>query len=80
MTLTKMIKDCPVCGRQPDIDKCGPWPKGLGPAPWYAGCYRGGKDEHFVGVNGDNRSDAVRAWNAEVECRSVALFGDDRHG
>lgn len=34
--------------------------------PWYAGCYRMTPEEHFVGVNGDSRADAIREWNAEV--------------
>ena len=54
---------CPVCGRKPDVDRCGPWPKDSGPAPWYVGCYDPGIDEHFRGVNGDTKSDAINQWN-----------------
>ncbi len=37
-----------------------------GPAPWYVGCYKGGGDEHFVGVNGDTKAEALRLWREEV--------------
>ena len=66
-----MPTPCPICGRQPDIEICEPWPRGHGPAPWYAGCYQGGEREHFVGCNGDTRADAVKSW--EIECREAAL-------
>lgn len=55
---------CHVCGSRPDIGQVAPWPSGHGPAPWYVVCYRAGEKEHCVGVNGDNRADAVRQWNA----------------
>lgn len=57
-------KPCPVCGRQPTIEVCAPWPKDMGPPPWYVGCYDPGRNEHFRGVNGDTRADAVKQWNA----------------
>ena len=58
---------CPVCGAKPEVDECGPWPAGMGPAPWYVGCYRSGSDEHFVGVNADTKRQAMLDWNNEVE-------------
>jgi len=57
---------CPYCGRQPDVDKCEPWPKDAGPQPWYAHCYVSGSREHFIGVNGDTRADALKNWEIEV--------------
>lgn len=69
--VTTLIEPCPHCGRQPDIDECGPPPAGWrGKLGWYAGCYQPGNDEHFVGVNGDTRVEAVRLWN--VEARRIA--------
>jgi len=57
---------CPVCGLQPYVEKCEPWPKGHGPAPWAVGCYSQAPFEHFVGVNGDGQLDAVNLWNVEA--------------
>lgn len=57
---------CPHCGSQPDVSRCEPWPRGEGPAPWYAGCYRGGSDEHFIGGNGDTRAEAEAVWTEAV--------------
>lgn len=53
---------CPHCGQRPQVERCEPWPWEQGPAPWYVGCYRGGRDEHFFGVNGDTKADALRLW------------------
>lgn len=61
-----MLTPCPYCGRQPTIDICEPWPKSDGPQPWYVGCYRGGAREHFIGINGDTKEDAIAAWEREV--------------
>lgn len=58
---------CPVCGSQPYVERCEPWPQGHGPAPWAAGCYSQRPFEHLVGVNGDNQLDAIKLWNSEVE-------------
>lgn len=59
--------NCPVCDSAPYVEQCEPWPRGHGPAPWSVGCYRMTPIEHFVGVNGDNQLDAIRAWNAECD-------------
>lgn len=59
-----IVSACPVCGREPYVEEC--WHNG----PWAVGCYNINPTEHFVGVNGDNRSDAIRAWN--IETRTVA--------
>lgn len=58
-------KPCPVCGRKPQVEKCEPW-GGPGAAPWYVGCYDPGIKEHFRGVNGDNKLDAIKRWNQEI--------------
>lgn len=57
---------CPVCGSDPYVTQVEPWPRGHGPAPWAAGCYRTIPVEHFVGVNGDDRADAIHLWNIET--------------
>ena len=62
-----ILQPCPICGRDPLIERCEPWPDGLGPAPWYVGCYQGGDEEHCVAVNGDDRADAIRLWDEAVE-------------
>lgn len=56
-------KPCPVCGGKPDVERCAPWPKDHGPAPWYVGCYRAGAHEHHRGVNGGTKADAIAKWN-----------------
>lgn len=56
-------KPCPVCGRKPEVDMCAPWPKDMGSAPWYVGCYDPGHKEHFRGVNGSTKADAIKQWN-----------------
>lgn len=58
---------CPVCGAQPYVEQCEPWPIRLGKAPWAVGCYSQTPDEHFVGINGDNQFDAIKLWNSEVK-------------
>lgn len=58
---------CPVCGAQPYVEQCDPWPRWHGRAPWAVGCYSLHPIEHFVGVNGDNQLDAIRLWNSEAE-------------
>lgn len=60
------MRSCPRCGSQPEVDRCEPWPRSLGPAPWYVGCYRSGSNEHFVGVNGDTQADAIAEWDREA--------------
>ena len=64
---------CPVCQRAPYVERCEPWPRGHGPAPWAVGCYALAPFEHFVGVNGADQLDAIRQWNAESE---LVLAGD----
>lgn len=58
---------CPVCGGKPEIGICEPWPRGLGPAAWYAVCYRMTPVEHCVGVNGGNQRNVLEEWNAETD-------------
>lgn len=66
-----MPTPCPHCGRQPEVERCEPWPRDLGPAPWYVGCYQSGDAEHFVGVNGDDKRDALAQWEREAKaCKS----------
>lgn len=62
-----MPTPCPVCGRQPDVDFVDPWPKRLGPPPWYALCYQGGDNEHFVGGDRDDGFDTKEQALAEWE-------------
>jgi hypothetical protein len=55
---------CPICGRKPEIEQCAPWPRDMGTAPWYAGCYDPTfHGEHFRGVNGNTKSAAINKWN-----------------
>lgn len=62
---------CPVCGRPPDIDECGP---PFGKLGWYANCYSLTPHEHNVGVNAETKSEARAAWNTEVvQQRRAAL-------
>ena len=58
--MAKSILPCPVCGRAPDIDRCEPGPG------WYAHCYSLKPTEHFVGDNGDDRLQAIAAWQRAV--------------
>ena len=51
---------CPICSSAPYVEEC--WHKG----PWAVGCYKMLPFEHFVGVNGDSRLDAIREWNIEA--------------
>ena len=60
------MSPCPRCQQQPEVERCGPWPKSYGPAPWYVGCYQGGDDEHCVAVNGDTIEEALANWEREV--------------
>lgn len=60
--MSEKPKPCPICGRQPDVDACGGHN-----GPWYANCYLGGNNEHFIGVNGDDRADTIREWNKAVD-------------
>ena len=60
------IAPCPICGGEPDIDECGPLPRGAPHLGWYAACYRMTPEEHFVGVNADTRLEAVRLWNDQA--------------
>lgn len=61
-----MPDHCPVCGRAPYVEECEPWPTDHGRAPWAVGCYHTLPIEHFVGVNGDTKAEALSAWAAEV--------------
>lgn len=67
MTHLPELQPCPHCGSRPEIDRCAPWPPGLGPAPFYIGCYRSGDDEHFIGVNANTQRQAMLDWNDEVQ-------------
>lgn len=55
------IANCPICYSPPDIGLCSPWMQCAAPQPFYAVC-----NEHRMGVNGDTRRDAIKAWNMEV--------------
>ncbi len=63
-----MPTPCPICGRQPDIDIVEPWPRGYGPAPWYAVCYQPGSNEHCVGADNDpsTKQEAIDGWERAV--------------
>jgi hypothetical protein len=61
--MAEKILPCPVCGRSPDVDRCGPAPKSMD-LGWHAGCYGLQPYEHYVGVNRDTRSLVIAAWNA----------------
>lgn len=67
VTLIPTTAVCPVCGRRPYIERCEPWPRQHGPAPWAIGCYSTHPEEHFVGINGDTQLDAINLWNSEAE-------------
>lgn len=56
---------CPVCDRPVMPERCEPWFCGGAP-PWHVGCFSYFPHEHYVGVNGDDEADTIRAWNAEV--------------
>lgn len=62
---------CPICGRQPTVEECGPWPRHLGPAPWVVYCYQSDNREHYVGGDGDTEADAMASWEAEARRRTV---------
>lgn len=61
---------CPVCGRQPEVAPCEPWPTGEGPRPWYAGCYQASGPEHFVGGTGATKHEALAEWQRVAAERS----------
>ena len=61
-----MPTPCPHCGRQPKIETCEPWPRNAGSVPWYVGCYFSGTPEHFIGVNGDTKAEALEEWERET--------------
>lgn len=61
-----MPSPCPICGRLPQVERCEPWARKYGPAPWYAGCYREGSNEHYIGGNGDTRASAIAEWERQV--------------
>lgn len=71
---------CPICGKQPDVNECGPWPPSAkyGPAPWYTGCYSQEPTEHFVGVNGANRTDVISRWNLKVRKMGLSVAGQSK--
>lgn len=62
-----MPTPCPHCGRQPEIERCESWPRDIGPAPWYVGCYQSGEREHFVGGNGVTKDAALAQWERLVK-------------
>jgi hypothetical protein len=57
------IQACPICGKQPDIGRCQPWPedRGLGLAPWFVEC----ASDQFA-VNGDDEQEARDNWALRV--------------
>lgn len=79
LELKPAISSCPICGGRPYIEECAPWPRGHGPAPWAAGCYRTIPFEHFVGVNGDDQADATRLWNIEA-AKVAAMIAEHQTG
>ena len=60
------LPTCPVCGRMPEIERCEPWPKKFGSAPWYVGCYRQTPREHFIGGNADTLDGVNLVWRDAV--------------
>ncbi len=60
------MSPCPYCKREPNVERCEPWRSDAGPNSWFVGCYQSGALEHFIGVNGDNRADALRNWERKV--------------
>ncbi len=69
------VAPCPVCGRAPDIGRCGPWPKKYGPAPWYAACFSMYPREHYMGAGGNSRSEAIDEWNERAAASAPAPEG-----
>lgn len=62
-----MISKCPVCSSDPYVEQVESWPGRLGAAPWAVGCYKMIPTEHFVGVNGDTKEQALSNWEYEVK-------------
>jgi len=60
------MSPCPYCGSAPTVERCDPWEERYGKAPWYVGCYRDGDREHFIGVNGETKDDALKNWERAV--------------
>lgn len=67
VALRAKAKPCPICGSEPHIDRCEPWPRDAGPVAWHAVCYRITPTEHCVGVNAETEAEVIRDWNAEVD-------------
>lgn len=65
---------CSVCGSQPDIGKCEPWPRDYGPQPWYAICYRE-DPSHCVGDNGASQREAMENWNRTASSHALPNRG-----
>lgn len=64
--MVSAFNPCPICGRQPDVDRCGPTPRGVGGLGWYASCFGYEPYEHHVGVNFDLNQRGADVWNYEV--------------
>lgn len=64
------VKPCPVCGKQPDVDRCHPGPG------WYANCYGLRPYEHNIGGNGETRDEAIAEYNAEVALSPASKDND----
>ena len=62
----KLFPMCPICQRHPTVERCEPWPRDLGPAPWYVGCYSQSPVEHFVGDSVDTKAEVAAAWRDAV--------------
>jgi hypothetical protein len=71
--MPSVLKPCPHCGADPAIEACEPWQRTWGPRPWHVGCYKGGEHEHYIGVNGDTRSEAIAKWDRKVATVHVPL-------
>lgn len=60
------MSPCPYCNSPPDVGPCTGWPRNMGKPPWHVGCYRSGDREHYIGVNGDTKAEALENWEREV--------------
>ena len=71
----KLWPTCPHCQRHPIVERCEPWPRNLGPAPWYVGCYSQSPVEHFVGCSVDTLVEVPKAWRAAAMSADIQLNG-----